>query len=104
MDIRNSVLYESDVNFGSAQDAAHELPAEQMIELLRGEPIMYKVVDSFENGSDSGSVCLEYGYRTEDGSSVRMNKLFESSELPSGIKTGDKLRYSLNDGWEKTSD
>ena len=89
---------ESDFDFGSPQSAAMGLPPEEMVKLLLNETFTYEVGQIFD-GDDS--VTLQYEYINSEGYRVPYIDYVKLADLPSGIKEGDKIYYSFDEGWSK---
>ena len=84
----------SNIYFGSPQDGANGYNAGDIKRLLDGEKLLFTVNSIDENRSEAEV------YRIEDGISDYQCLKFEKlSNLPSGVKEGDFITYSLKDGW-----
>lgn len=90
-----------DVGFGSAQDASYGLSIEQIEKLLNGEKFIFDVNSIYaQNESGDMLVILTYEY-PGDNTRILYDKNVMLSKMPSGIKEGDKICYSIYTGWEK---
>lgn len=82
------------INFGSGQDGANGYSAEDIRELLDNEKLRFTVNYINENSSEAELFRIED--EIPDYSCTKHELL---SDLPSGIREGDFLAYSINDGW-----